>query len=222
MDCARLHEGIRRMHFTDVLGRSKRSELSQMEAAELLGISERTFRRWRDRHRDSGQDGLADRPHVPLRHLDPLVRQTLQRLAAQKPHFLDQRLLGRVRHSEVSAPAPHRADYRRQSVARMRMGLAKRQKRFVAEFRRRHGADSLDCRGVSIFPTTSNRTHHGLTGKPRADAGNAHSTVDAWGSLPVRHNENCCELRIAACNGMRVGGAFHVKHRNCPGSSGDD
>jgi predicted DNA-binding protein (UPF0251 family) len=33
------------MRFTDFLGRSERSELSQMEAAELLGISERTLRR---------------------------------------------------------------------------------------------------------------------------------------------------------------------------------
>ena len=49
------------MRFTDVLGRSERSELSQMEAAELLGISERTIRRWRDRHRDAGLMGLTDR-----------------------------------------------------------------------------------------------------------------------------------------------------------------
>jgi transposase len=49
------------MRFTDVLGRTERSELSHMEAAELLGISERTFRRWRDRHRESGLEGLADR-----------------------------------------------------------------------------------------------------------------------------------------------------------------
>ncbi len=48
------------MRFTDVLGRSERSVLRQMEAAELLAISERTFRRWRDRHRDSSQEGLAD------------------------------------------------------------------------------------------------------------------------------------------------------------------
>ncbi len=54
MDRARIHEGIRRMRFEDVLGRSERSELSQMEAAELLGISERTFRRSRDRHREGG------------------------------------------------------------------------------------------------------------------------------------------------------------------------
>ncbi len=61
MDRARIHEGIRRMRFTDVLDRSERSELSQMEAGELPGISERTFRRWRDRHRDDGLAGLSDR-----------------------------------------------------------------------------------------------------------------------------------------------------------------
>ncbi|MEO9189630.1 MAG: ISNCY family transposase [Acetobacteraceae bacterium] len=49
------------MRFEDVLGRSERSELSQMEAAELLGVSERTFRRWRDRRREAGLSGLEDR-----------------------------------------------------------------------------------------------------------------------------------------------------------------
>ena len=61
MERARLHEGIRLMRFEDALGRSERSELSRMEAAELLGISERTFRRWRDRHREYGVAGLDDR-----------------------------------------------------------------------------------------------------------------------------------------------------------------
>ena len=61
MDRARLHEGIRRMRFEDALGRTERSELSQMEASELLGISERTFRRWRDRYREEGPPGLSDR-----------------------------------------------------------------------------------------------------------------------------------------------------------------
>lgn len=65
MDRARIHEGIRRMRFTDVLGRTERSELSQIEAAELLGIDERTFRRWRDRHREEGTSGLSDRRLEP-------------------------------------------------------------------------------------------------------------------------------------------------------------
>ena len=53
------------MRFTDVLGRTERSELSQIEAAELLGISERTFRRWRDRQQEMGEAGLADRRLAP-------------------------------------------------------------------------------------------------------------------------------------------------------------
>ncbi len=61
MERARIHEGVRRMRFTDVLGRTERSELSQMEAAELLGVSERTFRRWRERYWEAGPAGLDDR-----------------------------------------------------------------------------------------------------------------------------------------------------------------
>ncbi|WP_428489195.1 ISNCY family transposase [Rhodopila sp.] len=61
------------MRFADVLGRSERSELSQMEAAELLGISERTFRRWRDRHREFGLPGLADRRLAPSLRRAPVA-----------------------------------------------------------------------------------------------------------------------------------------------------
>jgi transposase len=73
MDRARIHEGIRRMRFLDVLGRTERSELSQMEAAELLGISERTFRRWRGRHREAGEVGLADRRLSPSLRRAPVA-----------------------------------------------------------------------------------------------------------------------------------------------------
>lgn len=61
MDRARIHEGIRRMRFEALLDRQERGELSQLEAAEVLGMSERSFRRWRDRLRDEGPSGLADR-----------------------------------------------------------------------------------------------------------------------------------------------------------------
>ena len=73
MDRARIHEGIRRMRFAEVLGRTERSGLSQMEAAELLGVSERTFRRWRDRHRDDGPAGLADRRLLPSLRRAPVA-----------------------------------------------------------------------------------------------------------------------------------------------------
>ena len=44
-----------------------------MEAAELLGISERTFRRWRDRHRESGLAGLEDRRLAPSLRRAPVA-----------------------------------------------------------------------------------------------------------------------------------------------------
>ncbi len=44
-----------------VLDRYEASELSQLEAAELLGMGERTFRRWRRRFEDEGDAGLVDR-----------------------------------------------------------------------------------------------------------------------------------------------------------------
>lgn len=61
MGRARINEGVRRMRFDDLLARQTRGEMSQIEAAEMLGISERTFRRWRDRVRDEGPSGLDDR-----------------------------------------------------------------------------------------------------------------------------------------------------------------
>ncbi len=52
----------RRMQkFCDVLGRWEAGELSMMEAGELLGMSERQFRRYRDRFEEDGFEGLVDR-----------------------------------------------------------------------------------------------------------------------------------------------------------------
>jgi len=53
-------QGVRMMRFLDVLGRYEAAEFSQMEAAELLGVGERTFRRWRDRYEEAGEAGLLD------------------------------------------------------------------------------------------------------------------------------------------------------------------
>jgi len=61
MGRAELLQGVREMRFEALLERHERGELGQGEAAEMLGISERTFRRWRDRLRDEGAMGLRDR-----------------------------------------------------------------------------------------------------------------------------------------------------------------
>jgi hypothetical protein len=47
--------------FEALLARQESGELSQAEAGEMLGVTERTFRRWRDRLRDDGVEGLVPR-----------------------------------------------------------------------------------------------------------------------------------------------------------------
>ena len=47
--------------FLDIFGRYEASEFSQLEAAELLGVGERTFRRWCQRYEEDGETGLLDR-----------------------------------------------------------------------------------------------------------------------------------------------------------------
>ena len=60
MNRAAIHEGIRRMRFSSLLERHKGGELTQVEAAEMLGVHERTFRRWQVRFEADGEAGLAD------------------------------------------------------------------------------------------------------------------------------------------------------------------
>lgn len=47
--------------FRDVLSRWEAGTLSMLDAAEILGMSERQFRRYRDRYEESGEAGLLDR-----------------------------------------------------------------------------------------------------------------------------------------------------------------
>ena len=49
------------MKFEEIYERTTARELSQFEAASILGVSERTFRRWRDRFEAEGAEGLYDR-----------------------------------------------------------------------------------------------------------------------------------------------------------------
>ena len=52
---------IRRMRFAEAYGGWQERRLSQEEAARLLGVCERTFRRYVDRYEDEGLDGLVDK-----------------------------------------------------------------------------------------------------------------------------------------------------------------
>ena len=60
-------QGVRVIKFLDILSRYDAADLSGLEAAELLGIGERTFRRWRRRH-------IAVLPSRPSRQARPSRR----------------------------------------------------------------------------------------------------------------------------------------------------
>jgi transposase len=90
-------QGLRRMKFEEVYGRWRERRLSQAEAAEILGMSERSFRRWRDRYDGEGAAGLLDRRlgkasarRVPVDQIDQvltLYRERYGGFTAQ--HFHD-------------------------------------------------------------------------------------------------------------------------------------
>ena len=89
-------QGVRVMRFLDILGRYAAAEFNQLEAAELLGVDERTFRRWRQRFEDDGEAGLLDRrlgkasgKRVPIdreHEVEALYRERYQGFTAKHFH----------------------------------------------------------------------------------------------------------------------------------------
>jgi transposase len=49
------------MRFEDLYTRRQRRALTMVEAAEIVGVTERTFRRWSARSEAEGIEGLEDR-----------------------------------------------------------------------------------------------------------------------------------------------------------------
>jgi transposase len=54
-------ENRRMSKFKDVFGRWTKKQLSGSDAAEILGMSERSFRRYRHRYEEEGEGGLSDK-----------------------------------------------------------------------------------------------------------------------------------------------------------------
>lgn len=61
MTRATILQEVRPMRFTELYERRHRHELTMAEAGEMLGVTERTFRRWSDRYETDGVAGLQDR-----------------------------------------------------------------------------------------------------------------------------------------------------------------
>ena len=56
----RADEAVRMAKFLNLLQRFESAELNQEEAADLLGVNVRTFRRWTRRYEEDGEAGLVD------------------------------------------------------------------------------------------------------------------------------------------------------------------
>lgn len=61
MTRASVLQEVRQMRFEELYGRRLRRELTMAEAAEILGVTERTLRRWSGRYEAEGAEGLQDR-----------------------------------------------------------------------------------------------------------------------------------------------------------------
>ena len=56
-----LLQEVRKMRFEEVCGIWKESKITQESAARMLGVCERTFRRYLDRYAEEGLEGLKDK-----------------------------------------------------------------------------------------------------------------------------------------------------------------
>lgn len=61
MTRARVLQEVRQMRFEELYARRARREITMAEAAEMVGVTERTFRRWSTRDEADGVAGLEDR-----------------------------------------------------------------------------------------------------------------------------------------------------------------
>jgi len=136
-------QGLRRMKFEDICGRWQERRLSQAEAAEILGMSERTFRRWRDRYEEEGVEGLADRRlgkasarQVPVDQVDQVLTLYRERYPGfTVKHFHDKLRQHhgfqlsytwtklRLQNAGLVAKAPRRSAHRKKRPRRPLCGM---------------------------------------------------------------------------------------------------
>ena len=65
------------MRFEEAYEGWNRGRLTQEEAAMLLGVCDRTFRRYLIRYEDEGMEGLADRPLGQVSHRSAPVDEVM-------------------------------------------------------------------------------------------------------------------------------------------------
>ena len=136
-------QGLRMLKLRDVLSRWESADLSQLEAAELLGMSERTLRRWARRLEAEGEAGLCDRrlgrrsgravPDEVAAEVDRLYRERYAGFTAR--HFHEHLVGGHgfrwsyswtksfLQSRGLLATAPRRGAHRRKRPRRPLVGM---------------------------------------------------------------------------------------------------
>ena len=87
MSRSRWLQETRQMRFENVYERWSIKRLTQEEAAQLLGVCERTFRRYIDRYEEAGLEGLLDKRMQEVSHRKAPVDEVLRLEALYKERY---------------------------------------------------------------------------------------------------------------------------------------
>lgn len=89
MEMARVLREVRLMRFEEVYDRRLGGRLTVCEAADILGIDERTFRRWNRRYEENGAEGLVDRRMGKASHRRAPVDEVAKMLELFETRYFD-------------------------------------------------------------------------------------------------------------------------------------
>jgi transposase len=89
MKPAEVMQEIRKMRFESIYDRRIKRELTVEEAADLLGISDRTFRRWTRKYEEEGAEGLADERLEKIAHNAAPVDEVTELLVLFETRYRD-------------------------------------------------------------------------------------------------------------------------------------
>ena len=153
-----LLQEVRHMRFEEIYGKWRRGRLSQSEAGQILGVSERTFRRWSGRYEEDGIAGLADRRIGKLSARRAPVDEVIEVLGLFETRYAD----FTVKHFHEKLVSDH-ACQRSYSWTKNRLqssGLVKKAKRRGSHRRKR---ERKPMTGMMLHQDGS--THEWVPGK---------------------------------------------------------
>lgn len=89
MDKAKVLQEVRLMRFHEVYERRLGGRLTNSEAADILGVDERTFRRWKKQYEEEGATGLVDGRIGRASHRRAPVDEVSTMLSLFETHYFD-------------------------------------------------------------------------------------------------------------------------------------